>query len=79
MLNEDNIIDDKEFKRYIAKLIEEYNNKTIEFYENIELVKIFISKETNIYENLKKLVNKTRYLNAIASKLDIKVRSGLVL
>ena len=79
MLNEDNIIDDKEFKRYIAKLIEEYNNKTIEFYENIELVKIFISKETNIYENLKKLVNKTRYLNTIASKLNIKVRSGLVL
>ena len=79
LINRNTLINTEEFKSYLKELIINFNYKTIKFYDNIDLCKIFISDERILHDNLDLLIKKTRELNKLVDEFNLGVECKKIL
>lgn len=70
---------DKEYKNYIEKLINNYNESIVNYFQNIKLGTIFIEDEKILYENLKILLLRSKNLNVLSEKCNIKKFTRMII
>lgn len=75
----DNIPDREDIRMYLCELISSYNQKTIDFYKNIKYGKVFIDDEMKLADNLRMMMNKSKYLNTVLRSMGMENKQGVVL
>lgn len=74
-----NYFDDLLFKTYIEDLIEKYNYKVADFYNNKNLCYLYLNDKSIVNDNLKLLIYKVRKLNKLAHDYNLSASNKLVL
>ena len=64
---------------YLCELISNYNQKTIDFYRNMKYGKVFIDDENKLNDNLRAMMNKSKYLNSVLRSMGMENKQGVVL
>lgn len=71
--------EDIEFKKYVERISDQYNNSCINYFKNINLGKIFVTDEKILVENLKRKKQKILLLKKLGSKYELNTNSGILL
>lgn len=70
---------DKEYKRYLEELINKYSNSVIDYYQKIELGRIFIEEDKALYDNLKVLLKRIKSLNELSKSCNLNKRTSMII
>lgn len=71
--------EDPFFRKYIEELIEKYNYKVADFYNNKDLCNLYLDDKSIIIDNLKLLIFKVKRLNKLAYDYKLNASNKLVL
>ena len=74
-----NIPESEEIKAYIADLISRYNQKTIDFYRNMKIGKVYIDDDRKLNDNLQIMIRKSKYLNKVLQSMGKENQYGMIL
>lgn len=72
-------LDDDNYKEYISRLICNYTDSIVNYYENIELGNIFVGNKKILYDNLKILLLRIKNLNNLSMKCGIKYNTRKII
>lgn len=79
MISESNIPQREDIRMYLCELISDYNQKTIDFHKNMKYGKVFIDSEKKLNDNLRAMINKSKYLNSVLRSMGMENKQGVVL
>ena len=79
VISVDNVPEREDIRIYLCELISNYNQKTIDFYRNMKYGKVFIDDEMKLADNLRVMMNKSKYLNTVLRSMGMENKQGVVL
>lgn len=79
VISVDNVPEREDIRMYLCELISNYNQKTIDFYRNMKYGKVFIDDEMKLADNLRVMMNKSKYLNTVLRSMGMENKQGVVL
>ena len=79
VISVDNVPEREDIRMYLCELISNYNQKTIDFYRNMKYGKVFIDDENKLNDNLRAMMNKSKYLNSVLRSMGMENKQGVVL
>lgn len=79
VISVDNVPEREDIRIYLCELISNYNQKTIDFYRNMKYGKVFIDDEMKLADNLRVMMNKSKYLNTVLRSMGMENKQGIVL
>lgn len=74
----DTLLEDNKFKNYIEDITGNYNENVFKYYSNIEQMSRFVD-ENIVYENLDKILIRTKKINKILNKYNLKNDLNIIL
>ena len=79
VISVDNVPEREDIRIYLCELISNYNQKTIDFYRNMKYGKVFIDDEMKLADNLRVMMNRSKYLNTVLRSMGMENKQGVVL
>lgn len=79
LISQQNIPESEEIRIYIADLISRYNQKTIDFYRNMNIGKVYIDDDKKLNDNLQLMIRKSKYLNKVLKSMGKENQYGMIL
>ena len=79
LVSQQNIPESEEIRAYIADLISRYNQKTIDFYRNMKIGKVYIDDDKKLNDNLQIMIRKSKYLNKVLQSMGKENQYGMIL
>ena len=79
LVSQQNIPESEVIRAYIADLISRYNQKTIDFYRNMKIGKVYIDDDKKLNDNLQIMIRKSKYLNKVLQSMGKENQYGMIL